>query len=291
MTREWIDNAESEFLAQKWCHESLLKGYIKECPFFNDEKRKRAGDIIDGFSKGFQDTDFKKLKTIMSETTEIRLAANALWKNEAQIPGLTKAKKNPDTDDYAKYGNAGKILSSIPRHETMKWLAVRQEIDLSAYMQCLLDIAFCESLSDSIKIEIKGGIVITDPYCIAKDEADWEKMQGGSRLDAVGINTFLCVPTFTQSFVRNVVSMQTASNIGTVECKSGAVCIADLNEVIKYRPEFGVWSREHQEYCFVNPGFSGKAWFCISSCMGMNGLDFMPEAYTAPDKGIGFRMV
>jgi hypothetical protein len=89
-------------------------------------------------------------------------------------------------------------------------------------------------------MKFKGHIIITDPCYIIRDDSDedWGKCEYGSKMEKLGITTYLTRGTGYGDWSCTTLEKGTGKPIGNFCADAGLVSIFLLDEVLKYNPDF-----------------------------------------------------
>lgn len=94
---------------------------------------------------------------------------------------------------------------------------------------------------DSDPVHFDGDIIITDPcYLLSRsnDGDDWQDCDYGEDLGKIGLKHWMSRDTIYGDWSCTTYNKDTKEVLGNFCADSGMVCVADLNEVLSYNPDF-----------------------------------------------------
>lgn len=96
-------------------------------------------------------------------------------------------------------------------------------------------------------MKFKGDIIITDPCYIIRaahhgtkpiTKDDWKACNYGKNMDVLGIYNYICRSTIYGDWSCTTYNSDTNEKIGEFCADAGLVGVFELNEVLKYNPDF-----------------------------------------------------
>ena len=201
MTEEWVKQKKEE--RQKWMDEMYLKtkDFIKTRDYFSDSQK-------------------EKYLTMLEEVKENPDEHGFLFSLKFSP---FSAFFNSDFDDLDKLDDVQKDF---------------YENDIDEYIEALNYSFNYERYLDMEK-KFDGDIVITDPCYFIKED-DWSESYCGFRIELIGLKPLFIRDTIYGDWLCAVYNSlyPNSPKIGTFCADSGLVCVADLDEILEYNPDF-----------------------------------------------------
>lgn len=149
------------------------------------------------------------------------------------------------------------LMKELSYEESEK---IREE--MPDWEQCLLE-------SSTMEEARKKYAKLCDEYD-NKYKEDWEICEYGKRLDIFGITKYMMRDTIEGDWSRTIDREATLNDgsecletLGEFCADSGLVCVADLNQVLSYNPDFREWVETHSWCATIIEGFKGTVQFVI----------------------------
>ena len=127
---------------------------------------------------------------------------------------------------------------------------LRNEMTLDAYNKYL----------DSDVAHYSGNIIITDPCYIVKPEDQQDKS-----LSELGIRNAICKDTIYGDWSCTTFDSDSGEVLGEFCADSGRVCVCDLTEVLKYRPDFVNYIQDYPHAVTHIQNFEGNVQIIVDS--------------------------
>jgi hypothetical protein len=149
---------------------------------------------------------------------------------------------------------------------------------------------------DSEPIEFDGNIIITDPCYIIRAEHhgtepitkdDWEACNGGSNMEALGINHYMTRDTIYGDWGCTTFNTDTNEVIGEFCADAGLVSVFLLDEVLKYNPDFNYHIERPWTTTLIND-FKGTVQFVVKQVKGTYESD--SEYWNAGDTWVDYEV-
>lgn len=118
---------------------------------------------------------------------------------------------------------------------------------------------------------------------------DWSKCSYGENMEALGITNYICRDTIYGDWSCTTYNTDTEEKLGKFCADAGLVAVFELDEVLKYNPDFSQWIKTHNWCVTVIENFTGNINFEIVHQRGVytkddefesNGIIYYKEGET-----------
>lgn len=92
---------------------------------------------------------------------------------------------------------------------------------------------------------------------------DWSKCSYGENMEALGITNYICRDTIYGDWSCTTYNTDTEEKLGKFCADAGLVAVFELDEVLKYNPDFSQWIKTHNWCVTVIENFTGNINFEI----------------------------
>ena len=92
---------------------------------------------------------------------------------------------------------------------------------------------------------------------------DWSKCSYGENMEALGITNYICRDTIYGDWSCTTYNTDTKEKLGKFCADAGLVAVFELDEVLKYNPDFSQWIKTHNWCVTVIENFTGNINFEI----------------------------
>lgn len=87
---------------------------------------------------------------------------------------------------------------------------------------------------------------------------DWSKCSYGENMEALGITNYICRDTTYGDWSCTTYNTDTEEKLGKFCADAGLVAVFELDEVLKYNPDFSQWIKTHNWCVTVIENFTGN---------------------------------
>lgn len=87
---------------------------------------------------------------------------------------------------------------------------------------------------------------------------DWSKCSYGENMEALGITNYICRDTIYGDWSCTTYNTDTEEKLGKFCSDAGLVAVFELDEVLKYNPDFSQWIKTHNWCVTVIENFTGN---------------------------------
>ena len=87
---------------------------------------------------------------------------------------------------------------------------------------------------------------------------DWSKCSYGENMEALGITNYICRDTIYGDWSCTTYNTDTEEKLGKFCADAGLVAVFELDEVLKYNPDFSQWIKTHNWCVTVIENFTGN---------------------------------
>lgn len=87
---------------------------------------------------------------------------------------------------------------------------------------------------------------------------DWSKCSYGENMEALGITNYICRDTIYGDWSCTTYNTDTKEKLGKFCADAGLVAVFELDEVLKYNPDFSQWIKTHNWCVTVIENFTGN---------------------------------
>lgn len=87
---------------------------------------------------------------------------------------------------------------------------------------------------------------------------DWSKCSYGENMEALGITNYICRDTIYGDWSCTTYNTDTKEKLGKFCADAGSVAVFELDEVLKYNPDFSQWIKTHNWCVTVIENFTGN---------------------------------
>lgn len=87
---------------------------------------------------------------------------------------------------------------------------------------------------------------------------DWSKCSYGENMEALGITNYICKDTIYGDWSCTTYNTDTEEKLGKFCSDAGLVAVFELDEVLKYNPDFSQWIKTHNWCVTVIENFTGN---------------------------------
>lgn len=87
---------------------------------------------------------------------------------------------------------------------------------------------------------------------------DWSKCSYGENMEVLGITNYICRDTIYGDWSCTTYNTDTGEKLGKFCADAGLVAVFELDEVLKYNPDFSQWIKTHNWCVTVIENFTGN---------------------------------
>lgn len=92
---------------------------------------------------------------------------------------------------------------------------------------------------------------------------DWSKCSYGENMEVLGITNYICRDTIYGDWSCTTYNTDTGEKLGKFCADAGLVAVFELDEVLKYNPDFSQWIKTHNWCVTVIENFTGDINFKV----------------------------